>query len=75
MSTVKEVYEKMSSEEFGWHDVFYFYEGNGEQHRWRRVAPNWKIVWASTEWYQNKDMCIKNAIRNGMNKEHRYEAE
>jgi uncharacterized protein YegP (UPF0339 family) len=75
MISIAKIYDKMDPKEFWEDDVFYFYEGHGELYRWRRVAPNWEIVGASTEWYQNKSMCKKNAIRNGMNKEHRYEVE
>lgn len=75
MATISEVYEKMVEVEFGFDDMFVFYVGEGWDHRWTRKASNGKIVWASTEWYKNADMCIKNAIRNGLTKEHRYEIE
>ncbi|WP_338184090.1 YegP family protein [Thalassospira tepidiphila] len=34
--------------------------------RWRRTAPNGRIVGASTQGYSNKQDCIDNARRNGM---------
>ena len=34
--------------------------------RWRRTAPNGKIVGASTEAYSSRANCIANAQRNGM---------
>lgn len=75
MATIEEVYDKMTEGEFGADDVFVFYVGAGHDHRWTRKASNGKIVWASTEWYKNADMCMKNAIRNGMKKTHTYEVE
>lgn len=33
--------------------------------RWRRTAPNGRIVGASTEGYHNKSDCLDNAARNG----------
>lgn len=33
--------------------------------RWKRVAPNGRIVGASTEAYANRSDCVANARRNG----------
>ena len=33
--------------------------------RWRKKAPNGKIIGASTEGYKNKADCVANAKRNG----------
>ncbi len=41
-----------------------YQDGNGEW-RWRRVAPNGKIVAASSEGYKNRSDCVANARRNG----------
>ena len=46
-------------------DKWEFYqEANGDW-RWRRTAPNGRIVGASTEGYRNKSDCEDNARRNG----------
>ena len=34
--------------------------------RWRRTAPNGRVVGASTQAYSNHSDCIANAQRNGM---------
>lgn len=34
--------------------------------RWRRTAPNGRIVGASSQGYTNRSDCIDNAKRNGM---------
>ena len=35
--------------------------------RWRRTAPNGRIVGASTQGYSSRTDCVANAQRNGMN--------
>lgn len=46
-------------------DKWEIYQGK-DGWRWRRTAPNGRIVGASTEGYANKADCIANAKRNGM---------
>jgi uncharacterized protein YegP (UPF0339 family) len=46
-------------------DKWEFYKDNRGQWRWRRTAPNGKVVGASTEGYANKADCEANARRNG----------
>lgn len=46
-------------------DKWEFYKDKGDDWRWRRTAPNGKIVGASSEGYKNKSDCIANAKRNG----------
>ena len=46
-------------------DKWEFYKDGNKKWRWRRTAPNGKIVGASTEGYVNKSDCIENAKRNG----------
>lgn len=46
-------------------DKWEFYKDSKGDWRWKRIAPNGKIVGASTEGYKNKASCIANAIRNG----------
>ncbi len=48
-------------------DRWDFYKDALGQWRWRRVAPNGRIVGASSQGYSNKNDCIDNAIRNGYN--------
>lgn len=55
-------------EKLGKDDTWEFYKDNNpkkSEWRWRRTAPNGRIVGASTEGYHNKADCIDNAIRNG----------
>lgn len=46
-------------------DKWEFYQDTKKEWRWSRIAPNGKIVGASTEGYINKSDCIANAKRNG----------
>lgn len=46
-------------------DKWEFYKDARNEWRWRRTAPNGKIVGSSTEGYKNKSNCIANAIRHG----------
>ncbi len=46
-------------------DKWEFYKDKNSEWRWRRTAPNGRIVGASTEGYHNKADCFDNAIRNG----------
>jgi len=43
------------------------YKDSKNEWRWRKIAPNGKIVGASSEGYKNKADCIANAKRNGCN--------
>ena len=46
-------------------DKWEFYRDPSGDWRWRRTAPNGRIVGASTQGYVNKQDCIDNARRNG----------
>ncbi|WP_461054175.1 YegP family protein [Spirosoma arcticum] len=46
-------------------DKFEFYKDAQGQWRWRRVAPNGRIVGASSQGYSNYSDCVDNARRNG----------
>jgi len=46
-------------------DKWEFYQDAKKEWRWRRIAPNGRIVGASTQGYVNKSDCINNAIRHG----------
>ena len=46
-------------------DKWEFYQDTAGQWRWRRIAPNGKIVGASSEVFSSKQSCIENAKRNG----------
>ena len=46
-------------------DKWEFYKDPAGKWRWKRKAPNGKIVGASTEGYVNKRDCENNARRNG----------
>ena len=46
-------------------DKWEFYTDAKKEHRWRRIAPNGRIVGASTEGYKNFTDCLTNARRNG----------
>ena len=46
-------------------DKWRFYEDKAGEYRWRRTAPNGKIVGASSEGYKNQDDCLANARRHG----------
>jgi uncharacterized protein YegP (UPF0339 family) len=49
-------------------DNWEFYKDNRGEWRWRRIAPNGKIVGSSSEGYHNKTDCISNAKRHGYSK-------
>ena len=51
----------------GKNDKWEFYKDNAKkpEWRWRRTAPNGRVVGASTEGYHNKSDCLANAVRNG----------
>ena len=42
-----------------------FYKDKKSEWRWKRVAPNGKIVGAASEGYKNRLDCVENAKRNG----------
>lgn len=42
-----------------------FYKDNKEQWRWRHIAPNGRIIGASTQGYKNRYNCNANAIAHG----------
>ena len=46
-------------------DKWFFYVDKAGEWRWRRPAPNGKIVGASTEGYANRSDCVRNARRHG----------
>jgi uncharacterized protein YegP (UPF0339 family) len=46
-------------------DKWEFYKDERGLWRWRRIAPNGRIVGASTEGYHNRLDCIANAERSG----------
>jgi uncharacterized protein YegP (UPF0339 family) len=46
-------------------DKWEFYQDAAGKWRWRRTAPNGKIVGASSEGYNNRSDCLDNAKRNG----------
>ncbi len=46
-------------------DKWEFYKDARGEWRWRRIAPNGRIVGASSEGYKNKHDCIENARRHG----------
>lgn len=46
-------------------DKFDIYQDSNGYWRWRRVAPNGRIVGASSEGYRNRSDCVSNARRNG----------
>ncbi len=46
-------------------DTWEVYKDTQGKWRWRRTAPNGRIVGASAEGYSNKSDCIENAKRNG----------
>ena len=46
-------------------DTWEFYRDAAGLWRWRRTAPNGRIVGAATEGYQNRSDCESNAQRNG----------
>lgn len=57
----------MSSD--GSEDKWEIYKDNIGEWRWRRTAPNGRIVGAATEGYVNKSDCMENAMRNGYSPE------
>lgn len=46
-------------------DKWEFYQDRKGKWRWKRIAPNGRIVGASTEGYSSRANCIANAKRNG----------
>lgn len=46
-------------------DKWEFYKDKRGEWRWRRTAPNGKIVGAAVEGYKNRKNCEENATRNG----------
>ncbi|MBA3725981.1 MAG: DUF1508 domain-containing protein [Armatimonadetes bacterium] len=46
-------------------DTWEFYKDPQGKWRWRRVAPNGRIVGQSSEGYNNRSDCEDNARRNG----------
>lgn len=46
-------------------DTWKFYRDTNGEWRWQRIAPNGKVVGASTESYKNRDDCVANARRHG----------
>jgi len=46
-------------------DKWEVYKDTAGEWRWRRTAPNGRIVAASTQGYVNKADCISNARRSG----------
>ena len=44
-------------------DTISFYRDRGGKWRWRKTAPNGRIVLASTEGYDHKDDAVKNMQR------------
>ncbi|WP_339524384.1 YegP family protein [Pseudomonas sp. EA_35y_Pfl2_R111] len=46
-------------------DKWEFYTDSSGEHRWRRTAPNGRIVGASSQGYANRSDCVANAQRNG----------
>lgn len=46
-------------------DKWEIYQDAKKEWRWKRTAPNGKIVAASTEGYKNRADCVANAKRNG----------
>lgn len=48
-------------------DKVEIYKDAAKEYRWRRIAPNGKIVGASSEGYNNKGDCEANARRNRQN--------
>jgi len=47
-------------------DKWEIYQDKAGEWRWRRTAPNGRVVGAAAEGYDNKADCIANARRNGM---------
>ena len=55
----------------GENDKWEFYQDDNPKKakwRWRRTAPNGRIVGASTQGYSDLDDCVDNALRNGYEK-------
>lgn len=46
-------------------DTWLIYQDQLGQWRWRRTAPNGRVVGASTEGYSSRQECVANARRNG----------
>ena len=46
-------------------DKWTFYKDQRKEWRWKRQAPNGRIVGASSEGYKNRLDCFANAERNG----------
>ena len=43
-------------------DKWEFYQDGLNEWRWRRIAPNGRIVGASSQGYKNKQDCIENGV-------------
>ena len=46
-------------------DKWTFYKDKKGEWRWKRVAPNGRVVGAASEGYKNHLDCVENAKRNG----------
>lgn len=46
-------------------DRWEIYQDHRGEWRWRRFAPNGRIVGESSEGYKNREHCVENARRNG----------
>jgi uncharacterized protein YegP (UPF0339 family) len=46
-------------------DTWEIYQDASDEWRWRRTAPNGKIVGASSQGYKNRADCVANAQKNG----------
>ena len=46
-------------------DKWEFYKDTNGEWRWKRTAPNGRVVGTSSEGYQNREDCKANAERNG----------
>ncbi len=51
--------------EYLMNDRWEIYQDTQGMWRWRRIAPNGKVVGASTEGYRNRQDCVENARRHG----------
>jgi len=49
-------------------DVWKIYKDNDNRWRWKRIAPNGRVVAESNKSFQYKDNCEENAVRNGYRK-------
>ena len=46
-------------------DKWEFYQDTSGDWRWRRIAPNGRIVGSSSQGYANRSDCVENARRHG----------